>query len=362
MKSTDLFKLKVDLLTKGVKGDLKLLREGGGGPIGGVSFKIEGSVVNTPYLQKFAKLSPYKVVKAGEDYNLLKNGEFISQIFLPEEPKYYRFYTSDGVEMRKIVALDGLDTLVTSVLRYCSHKNKCVFCSLDRGGVKEKKPEQIAEVVKVAVKEDKNRHLVLTTGTPPTPDKGALLIAEVIKAVKERVNIPIQVQIEPPKKPEFIDLLYDAGADAIGLNVETFDLKIRGKIVPEKPSIEEYVKCWKHSLDLFDESNISSWILVGLGESFESLIGGGSMLCEIGVTPFVVPYRPPPNPSNNLPNVNQNMCNTMHLMNVYVKVAEIMRNYGIKPKSKAGCIRCQACSAINEAFKAGIDNFQTEDL
>ncbi|RLI74852.1 hypothetical protein DRO97_04835 [Archaeoglobales archaeon] len=357
MKSADLFRLKVDLLTKGVKGNLKLLREGGGGPTGGVSFKVDYCVVNAPYTQNFAKLSPYEIVEVDSKHRLFKNNKFVTDVFVPKEPEYYKFYV-DGIEMRKIVALDGIDTLVTSVLRYCSHKRKCTFCSLEYGKdvVKEKKPEQIAEVVKVAVREDKNRHLVLTTGTPPTPDKGALLIAEVIKAVKEHTNIPIQVQIEPPERLNFIDILYNAGADVISLNVETFDLRIRSKVVPEKPSIEEYLKAWRHSTNLFEESNVNTWLLVGLGETFESLIDGCSMLCEIGVIPFVVPYRPPPN-------VNQKMCNSKYLMNVYAKVAEIMKDCGIKPKSKAGCIRCGGCSAINVAFKINeIDNFQTEDL
>ncbi|RLI80594.1 hypothetical protein DRP05_00140 [Archaeoglobales archaeon] len=355
MKSANQFKLKVDLLTKGIRGNLKPLRKGGGGPVGGVSFKVEDCVVNAPYTQNFAKLSPYEIVEVKGKYKLLKDGENVADVFVPKEPEYYKFCV-DGIEMKRIVALDGVDTLVTSVLRHCSHKRKCAFCSLEYGEdfVKEKKPEQIAKVVEKAVEEDKNRHLVITTGTPPTPDKGALLVANVVKAVKEQTNIPIQVQVEPPKKLGFIDSLYDAGADAISLNVETFDLGIRSKVVPEKPSIEEYLKCLKYSLNLFEESNVSSWLLVGLGETFESLIDGCTMLCEIGAIPFVVPYRPSPS-------VNRKMCDYEYLMNVYIKIAEMMKSYGIKPKSKAGCTRCQACSAIDVALEC-IDNFQTEDL
>ncbi len=348
----NMLKLKVDLLIKGVRGNLKLLRYGGGGPVGGVSLKIKDFVVNAPYIQKFAKLSPYEVVRINDKDKLLKNGKMIADVFLPKEPKYYKLHI-DGIEMRKIVALDGINTLVTSVLRRCSHKRKCAFCSLERGKgyVEEKKPEQIAEVVRLAVEEDKSRSLVITTGTPSTPDKGALLIARVIKAVKEVVNVPIQVQIEPPEKLEFIDILYYAGADAISLNVETFDLKIRHKVVPEKPSIERYIKCLKYSSELFDK-NVSSWILVGLGESFESVIEGSLKLCEIGVIPFIVPYRP---------NNGRRSCNSKYLMKIYARAAEIMKSYGIKPEGVAGCIKCQACSAISEAFKI-IDNYQTEDL
>ncbi len=255
MRIVDLLKIKIDLLTKGVKGNLKPLRQGGGGPTGGVSFKIKSCVVNAPYKQSFAKLSPYEITKVGRKHVLLKSGKYVSDVFVPREPEYYKHYVN-GIKMRKIVALDGINTIVTSVLRRCSHKRKCAFCSLERGKgyVEEKKPEQIAEVVRLAVEEDKSRSLVITTGTPSTPDKGALLIARVIKAVKELVNVPIQVQIEPPEKLEFIDILYYAGADAISLNVETFDLKIRHKVVPEKPSIERYIKCLKYSSELFDKN------------------------------------------------------------------------------------------------------------
>ena len=344
----DALRLKVDLLTKGVRGSLKPLREGGGGPVGGVSFKVmHGNfVVNAPFLQSFVEASPYKIDEVDGAKGLFKHGKAISRVYVPKEPEYYRL-RMDGIEMRKIVALDGIDTLVTSVLRFCSHEMKCSFCSLEQGKyVKKKNPEQIAKVVRRAFEEGVGKHLVITTGTPPTPDKGASLISKVVEAVKDEVNIPIQVQIEPPKKPEFLDVLHKAGADAISLNVETFDTGIRNSVVPCKPSVEEYVKCWKHSLDLFDE--VSSWIIVGLGESFESIANGCSTLCQIGVIPFVVPYRPPPN-------TNQKMCGSSYLLEIYTETSEIMKEFGIKPRGVAGCVKCQACSAVNEALKTKID-------
>ena len=39
------------------------------------------------------------------------------------------------------------------------------------------------------------------------------------------------------------------------------------------------------------------------------------------------------------------------MVEIYSKAAQLMKEYGVNPlKSKAGCVRCGGCSAINEAF------------
>ena len=40
------------------------------------------------------------------------------------------------------------------------------------------------------------------------------------------------------------------------------------------------------------------------------------------------------------------------MVEIYKKAAKLMKEYGVNPlKSKAGCVRCGGCSAINEAYK-----------
>ena len=61
-----------------------------------------------------------------------------------------------------------------------------------------KTPSQLAEVAKAAVELDNVKHMVMTTGTPPGGDRGAAILVESARAVKAVVDLPIQVQCEPP--------------------------------------------------------------------------------------------------------------------------------------------------------------------
>ena len=45
---------------------------------------------------------------------------------------------------------------------------------------------------------------------------------------------------------------------------------------------------------MFGRNQVSTYLLVGLGEDPEELIAGADELIEMGVYPFVVPFRPHP--------------------------------------------------------------------
>lgn len=336
---------KLKLLIYGVRTDRKPLRRGGGGPTGGLGFRIGDSVVSAPVLQSYARDSPFEIQKKGEDHWLLYKGEAVGMVEFPRA-EYYR-QTIDGMPAGRIVALDGYDTLVSAVSRKCAHWEagmKCSFCSIQHnlsGALVVKTPEQIAQAVKVAYEEDRNRHLTLTTGTTSTPDKGAARVAEVVKAVKATMDIPVHVQVEPVER-EFLELLYESGADSIGIHVETFDPLLRKSVVPGKPGLEDYFKSWSDAVDVFGEWNVSSWLLTGLGERRESVIYGIKTMLEHAVYPFIVPYRPPPFVSSTTPDVQ-------YQLSVLREVENVLSDYGeTLPRFNSGCPRCNGCSFVGE--------------
>jgi biotin synthase-related radical SAM superfamily protein len=143
-------------------------------------------------------------------------------------------------------------------------------------------------------------------------------------------------------------MLANAGADTIGIHIESFDPTVLKEVCPGKAetSLKRYFEIWKHSVKLFGENQVSSFIIAGLGESDDSILEGSARMAEIGVIPFLVPLRPiigtefenmsPPNPRR--------------MISLYKRTAEILETYGVNPaKSKAGCVRCGCCSAIKEA-------------
>ncbi|WP_456368886.1 radical SAM protein [Geoglobus sp.] len=336
---------KLKLLIYGVRADRRPLRRGGGGPTGGLGFRIGESVVSAPVLQSYARNSPFVIEKKDEDYHLAYSGETIGTVEFPKAEYYDQ--TIDGISAGRIVALDGYDTLVSAVSRKCVHWQngmRCSFCSIQQnlsGAVADKNPEQVARAVRVAYEEDRNRHLTLTTGTAPTPDKGAVRLAEVVKAVKAEVDIPVHVQVEPVGR-EFLELLYESGADSIGIHVETFDPLLRKRVVPGKPGVDEYLKSWSAAVDVFGEWNVSSWLLTGLGESRESIIHGLKTMLEHAVYPFIVPYRPPPFTSSSSPDIR-------YQLSVLRDVKETLSDSEeTVPRFRSGCPRCNGCSFVGE--------------
>ena len=211
-----------------------------------------------------------------------------------------------------------------------------------------KKPKQFNEVVEAAVEEGVCNHITLTTGTTASSDRGSKLLAEIVKEVKAHRNIPIHVQVEPPEKNEYLEILADAGADTIGIHIESFDQRVLEEVCPGKAETElkRYFETWKRSVELFGENQVSSFIIAGIGESDESILTGAEELARIGVVPYLVPIRPivgtefesrhPPNPDR--------------MFSLYNRIAEILKTYDINPsENKAGCVRCGCCSAIQEA-------------
>ena len=135
---------------------------------------------------------------------------------------FYDLSTADSIPYSKIATLHGRDVLATTVLqtciRYQSRTKTCQFCAIGQSlaagrTVERKTPSQLAEVAKAAVELDNVKHMVMTTGTPPGGDRGAAILVESARAVKAVVDLPIQVQCEPPDDDVWFQRMKDAGVE-----------------------------------------------------------------------------------------------------------------------------------------------------
>lgn len=328
-------------------------RKGGAGPAEGKAFLIGGIPVNVPIAGNYVSHSPFRLEAANNSYVLLKHERVVSSLEVIPAPAFYRQSTRDGVGFRNIALLHGMDCLATTVLQQCVHWKqfkKCGFCSTEtslrnKETIARKSPEQLAEVAKAAFDIDGISHMVLTSGTGDPAGSEIMYLADCVRAVKAVVDIPVQVQFAPPENLDLIDSLKDAGVDAVGIHVESFDLKVLARIAPAKAEIgmNRYEKAWKKAVELFGPSRVSSFLIAGLGESSESIAWGSEFLADLGVFPFVVPLRPlqgsalenavPPDPET--------------MKRTYDAVAVILQKKAIsKKEALAGCVRCGACSAI----------------
>jgi radical SAM protein (TIGR04043 family) len=333
-----------------------LSRAGGAGPSDHKAMTIAGHTVMVPIFTHSSARSPFaaRVNRSGAGATLLFHGETIAEISFPKKPRFYERETGEGVPYWKIATLHGNDVLATTVLqtcmRYGRRETSCQFCAIGQSlaaktTVPEKTPEMLAEVARAAVELDAVRHLVMTTGTPRSADRGARVLADCARAVREAVDLPIQAQCEPPADFAWFRRMRDAGVDTLGMHLEAVTESVRRKIMPGKAEvgIATYLDAYEAAVEVFGRGQVSSYVLAGLGDTREAILDTAALLVRIGVYPFVVPFvpiqgtplehHPPPSPA--------------FMESVLGELARIVARGGLSSQSmKAGCGRCGACSSL----------------
>ncbi len=337
-----------------------LSRQGGAGPSDHQAVVIDGESIMVPVHTHTAKRSPYSLHKLSNGTHQVRKGDIpVKDISFATEPEFYRLTTADGIPYSQIATLHSTDVLATTVLqnciRYDQPDSSCQFCSIGlslKAGktIAHKTPEQLAEVAAAAVRLDGVKHMVMTTGTPATADRGAQILCDSVIAVKAAVDIPIQVQCEPPKDLQWLAKLHAAGADSLGLHLEVISPEVRRKIMPSKAniSVAEYRKAFEFAVPLFGRGQVSTYILAGLGDSAAIILKCCDELIELGVYPFVVPFVPiTGTPLEHYPAPSSEFMNT-----ILPTLGEKLRNGNLtSDTSKAGCARCGACSSLKSHEK-----------
>jgi radical SAM protein (TIGR04043 family) len=368
---------KTELLCKGLFLDKKLIplykeqgiqidfgRKGGAGPSGGRYFLLEDELTlvnvalwNTPNrTQLFLKeINDSSFTVFNE-----KSNEFFGNLKLIQNPRFYspEFITSDGIPMKKIALVHGIDCLASTIYQKCIYwacGEACTFCGIEvslqnDATILEKNAKQMSEVITVAKKEGRCTHMTLTSGTDETLDKGANRYIELLKGVKEHhPDLPLHVQIEALDDLEYINKLKEAGADTIGIHIEVLDESIRKDVTPGKFHIShaKFEKNWEYAIEIFGKNQVSSYILTGFGESKRDFIKDVEKVILMGVIPYITPVRSIPG-KKDLP-----ITYYKDLIEIYKESAKLMKQYGVNPlENRAGCVRCGGCSAIKEAYQA----------
>lgn len=120
--------------------------------------------------------------------------------------------------------------------------------------------------------------------------------------------------------------------------------------MPGKGSVplSDYEAAWRESVRVFGRNKVSTYLLIGLGENPDALVAGAARLIDMGVYPFVVPFRPMlgtlarrdgwPAPDRDL------------VLDVTARVGALLRAAGMRgADQRAGCAACGACGALQSA-------------
>jgi radical SAM protein (TIGR04043 family) len=332
-----------------------LSRTGGAGPSDHKAVRLGDQVLMVPIFNAAAAASPFEaVVDSSGRATLYRDGQLLSDLSFPRQPRFYSHSTSDGVPFWKIATLHGEDVLATTVLqnciRYADPTTSCQFCAIGRSlaarsTIARKSPRQLAEVAQKAVELDGVAHMVMTTGTPPGEDRGAKILCDSAEAVKSVVPLPIQAQCEPPEDAAWYGRLKAAGVDSLGMHLEAVNPMVRRRIMPGKAEVEvhTYLRGFEAAVSVFGPGQVSTYILAGLGDTEDEIVDACTQVTALGVYPFVVPFVPisgtplselaPPQPEA--------------MVRLLDRVASVIEAAGLSSQSiKAGCGRCGACSTL----------------
>ena len=332
-----------------------LARAGGAGPSDHKAVLVGGHTVMVPILNHAAAGSPYaaEVDEQGRA-QLYRNGTWLAELAFPREPRFYARQTADGVPYYKIATLHGTDVLATTVLqtctRYGNRETSCQFCAIGaslarKATIAEKTPAQLAEVAKVAVELDGVRHMVMTTGTPGTPDRGARVLADCAQAIRDEVDLPLQAQCEPPADFAWFERLHQAGVDSLGLHLEAVTERVRARIMPGKAEVPigVYMEAFEAAVDTFGWGQVTTYILAGLGDTEEEILAMCRRLIGLGVYPFVVPFVP----IKGTPLERHPAPSPVLMESVLSELSRLLDLAGLSSsRIKAGCGRCGACSTL----------------
>jgi radical SAM protein (TIGR04043 family) len=345
--------LVVDLQARGLRVEAPIERRtGGAGPSDSGFLWVGGFPITVPTDNAAAADSPYVLRAEDEGYAVFEGDRRLADASTQQRPRYYDLTTADGVPYWKI-GLMHLDSFASTVVQTCSYwgnSDQCGFCgigvSLDSGRtIVKKSPEQLAEVALAAKELDGAVDATLTTGSSKGVDRGARYVARCGHAVREATGLPVEVQFEPPMKLDVIDEVADLGIDTVGIHVESFDPEVLARVAPGKArtGIEQYFRTWEYAVGRFGEGQVSTYVILGMGEDPELTVAGCRRAIDIGLFPFVVPIRPVAGSlmEDVVPPSRE------YTEGIYRRVAAYMSERGMSTDvAKAGCARCQACSGL----------------
>ena len=333
-------------------------RNGGAGPADAGMLWIDGAPATVPTAAAYVADSPYSLRQEDDGYGIYFSGTRLATASVAPRPKYYDLETEDGVPYWKI-ALMHLDSMASTVLQTCAYwgnSDQCTFCGIGvslAGGrtIAKKTPEMLAEVSIAARDLDGAVDATLTTGSTATPDRGALYVGRCAQAVKDASGLPVQVQFEPPSDLDVIDRVHDLGADSVGIHIETFDPQVLARVAPGKArwGIDGYFAAWERAVAVFGEGQVSTYVILGMGEDPDLTVQGCRRAVDLGVYPFIVPLRPVPGSlmADELPPPPE------YVETVYRQVVPYMTSRGLTATGvMAGCARCQACSGMAAVERA----------
>ncbi|MCK5560333.1 MAG: biotin synthase, partial [Thermoplasmata archaeon] len=124
--------------------------------------------------------------------------------------------------------------------------------------------------------------VAITSGVTGSPHETVLDMVKIIKAVREKLpEMPIGVEPYITEN-EDVDLLHQAGATEIKINLESPKQEIFNRVCPDLDH-DGIFHALRYSVQVFGRNKVCSNLIIGLGETDEEIFKSVDELAGIGV-------------------------------------------------------------------------------
>jgi biotin synthase-related radical SAM superfamily protein len=216
----------------------------------------------------------------------------------------------------------------------------CKFCAVPKlhGGIKS--GQTVLQMIEEAARKGSLRAISLTSGVEVSPQAEAERVAGIVRDLK-RFRVPIGVSISP--FPGVNQILKDAGADEVKYNLECVDPELFSKVCPGI-SLPEIMDALQEAVAIFGKNRVFTNIIVGLGESDETLRKSIDELTEMGIIPVLRAVFPHP---LRVGEVQMDRPSAKRLLDLARYLKKALEKNGLDGAAAlTGCYRCTGCDLI----------------
>ena len=216
----------------------------------------------------------------------------------------------------------------------------CAFCPVPHLNGQIKSRERVISMIDQVYLSGDLRAISLTGGVSESPEKELDRMSNLVEDLVREYDVPVGVSVYPTAGSS--DELYAAGAHEVKYNVETMDPAIFPRVCPDL-SLDRVLEELKYAAPLFGKDHVSSNMIIGLGESDETVISGVNTLAQIGVIPVLRAISINPN----LPLPGATRPSADRLYHLATSSKEILGKYGLSPvHARTMCLPCTGCDLI----------------
>ena len=313
------------------------------GFIDAVNMNIGGSNICVSIAEDFSEHSQFIIDRDDKGYYIMYEGERAEVRYFPDLPK-----TGTVVDDLATLHADGCINIWPSTnCCYDKPELKCKFCSLLP---KTQAPVDVDELcggLKILMEKVPTYTLNFSGATYKNPDTMVEYWCKLAKKIREFSNCPIAIEFAPPADLSLIDKLKESGATVAIMNIEIVNSDLRRKICPGKSSIslEHYHKALKRAVEVFGYGQVSS-VMIGGIQAWEDIKQECELLCEMGVFPTIMPFRP----LDDCRLSDVKACEPSELIEMSEYLGALLRKHKLAPQCQEGCTKCGGCSIENDCF------------